>query len=72
MVMNTESHSWQRSRESGSVECSTLNGISISHPLIPRLKDNCRKENTKTIKEPVNDYKETVSSRHSRPIVHKN
>lgn len=58
MVINTET----QSAETKTVESSTLNGTSILHLLLSRLRDHCRRGCGKSVTARGSDgYKETVS-----------
>lgn len=64
MVINTETHNWQRNTGQEIAECLALNMTPISQPLLLRLRDHFGKG--------CRWYKERVSSVHSRAAAHRN
>ena len=42
-MINTEPHNQSTCRKLETVKCSVLNGISVSHPLLSRFGDHCRR-----------------------------
>lgn len=64
MMIKAESHNW--STRNKTVECSALNEKSISHPLLPRLRDHWERGLKDCKPEVVEDYKEIMSSGYTR------